>query len=98
MKANETKPKKLPKLYRPVTIGFCSLRNQLGPRWGVIFDCDEYVRRHAMRVGLLEGGWKWQLVGLTENRYYDPTYETDQEICDEHAEGLEVDILWPTKK
>ena len=73
---------KLPKLYRPVTIKFWSLRDKLGANYGVMPDCDELVERKAMRV-LTWSGWKWQICGLHKLLEWDWVASTDQEILNE---------------
>jgi len=70
-----------PKLYRPVTIKFSSLRNGVGGGLGVIFDIDTMVTRRAVRV-LTDNGWKWQIKDLKILNTYDYYSAEDQYILD----------------
>jgi len=70
-----------PKLYRPVTIKFSSLRNGVGGGLGVIFDIDTMVTRRAARV-LINNGWKWQIKDLKILNTYDYYSAEDQYILD----------------
>lgn len=89
----------LPPLRKTVTIEFWSLRNDIGPGLGVIFDVDTLVTREAYRTRTTEadwecaGSWKWQIRGLRKLARYDQYAETDQEILDEYGSGIEFEII-----
>jgi len=80
----------LPKLYRPMTIRFSSLRNCLGSNMGVCFDCDEIVERKASRV-LHKNGWFWKIINSRNLMEWDYCIETDQEILDEI--GMDISLI-----
>ena len=86
-------------MYRVVRIRFWSLRNTLGPGYGVIFDVDTRVARKARRVRCDLGngqGWKWQIPNLKKITEWDCFAETDQEVLDEMGSDLyEVDMYVP---
>ena len=87
---------KLPKLYRPVTIRFWSLRNGIGHSGGVIYDIDTEVERKVRRVRNLKWdcGWSWQMIDYDDLAEYDYCVVTDQEVLDSYEPNeLEFTIV-----
>jgi len=90
------KAKKLPKLYRPVTIRFSSLRNGIHSDGAVVYDLDTQVERKAMRVRKPDGGWMWQLIGFCGGISWSASIYIDQECLNSHVDengnytGVEV--------
>lgn len=75
--------KKLPKLYRVITVELDVLRNGFGGNYGVIYDIDTVVKRKVRRV-LDVDGWRWAMVREHLNQdQWDYFFEYDKEILQE---------------
>lgn len=75
--------KKLPKLYRVITVELDVLRNGFGGNYGVIYDIDTVVKRKVRRV-LDVDGWRWAMVREHLNQdQWDYFFEYDKESLQE---------------
>lgn len=75
--------KKLPKLYRVITVELDVLRNGFGANYGVIYDIDTVVKRKVRRV-LDTDGWRWAMVREHRNQeQWDYFFEYDKECLHE---------------
>ena len=84
--------KELPKYRKAVMIEFWSLRTGICENMGVIFDCDEKVKRLCYRKKL-KYGWKWVIKGFNRLPMYDIYADTDKEILDEFEDELGATFL-----
>ena len=75
--------KKLPKLYRVITVELDVLRNGFGANYGVIYDVDTVVKRKVRRV-LDADGWRWAMVREHRNQeQWDYFFAYDKECLHE---------------
>ena len=78
--------KKLPKLYRVVTIKFWSLRMGIGGCGGAE-EYDIQVERKARRV-LCDDGWKWQLIEDKNLSFF--SLCVDKDCLDDSVNEIEI--------
>lgn len=75
--------KKLPKLYRVITVDLDVLRNGIGGSGGVIFDIDTVIKRKVRRVLNERGGWRWVIAEERHEREWNYCLESDRECLQE---------------